>query len=292
MKGIVLAGGSGSRLLPATRGISKQLIPIYDKPMVYYPVSTLMLAGIRDILLVTTAQDLNAYRRLLGDGNWLGLKIQYAIQTAPNGIAEAFILGKDFIGKNNVCLILGDNIFYGHGLTGFLMPAVHRKKGATIFAYQVKDPERYGVVEFNSKGKVRRITEKPKNPKSPFVVTGLYFFDNRVVDIAAKLKPSKRGELEISDVNNAYLRRGELNVQILGRGIAWLDTGTHESLLQASNYIQAIEHRQGLKVACLEEIAFGKGFITRAELRKLAAKMNNNEYGHHLAHLADEKFSI
>jgi len=288
VKGIILAGGSGTRLCPVTRAVSKQLIPIYDKPMVYYPLSTLMLAGIRDLLLITTPQDIDNYQRLLGDGRSWGINISYEIQQEPRGIAEAFIIGADFIGQERVALILGDNIFYGHGLPKFLKPAVERTRGGTVFAYQVKDPQRYGVVEFDKKGKAVRVEEKPKRPRSQYAVTGLYFYDNRVVDIARKIKPSRRGELEISDVNNAFLKMNNLHVQILGRGMAWLDTGTHESLLQASNFIQAIEERQGLKVSCVEEIAFLRGFINKSQLEKLAGLMNGNEYGRYLYRILAE----
>ncbi len=289
MKGIILAGGSGTRLYPVTKGVSKQLLPIYDKPMIYYPLSTLMLAGIREFLIISTPQDIDGYRRLLSDGRWLGIKISYAIQPEPNGIAEAFIIGEEFIAHGSVALILGDNIFYGHGLPRYLKPAIKRSLGATIFGYPVKNPERYGVVEFNTKGRPVRIIEKPKSAKSPYAVTGLYFYDNHVVEIAKKLNPSRRGELEISDVNNAYLKRKQLHVQILGRGMAWLDTGTHESLIQASNFIQTIEERQGLKVACLEEIAYANRFITIEELRTLANGIKNNEYGAYLRRLVEDK---
>lgn len=286
MKGIILAGGSGSRLFPLTLAVSKQLTAVYDKPMIYYPISILMLAGIREILIITTPHDQPAFKRLLGDGKWAGLSISYAQQFQPKGIADAFRLGKDFIGSDRVALILGDNIFYGHGLPESLRVAASRKSGATVFGYQVADPQRYGVVELNKKGKAISLEEKPAKPKSSLAVTGLYFYDNSVVDIAAKLKPSRRGELEITDVNNAYLKRGELFVEELGRGIAWLDTGTHESLLQASNFIQTIQERQGLKISCLEEIAFKLGYITAAEVRRLAAPMKDNDYGKYLLKIA------
>ncbi len=282
MKGIILAGGSGTRLYPVTRAFSKQLAPVYDKPMVYYPLSTLMLAGIRDMLLITTPDDMAAFRRLLGDGSWLGLRLSYAAQARPGGLAEAFIIGRDFVGSDRVALILGDNIFYGHGLPNYLKAAADQRAGATVFAYQVRDPERYGVVEFDARGKARSIEEKPARPRSTWAVTGLYFYDNRVLAIAAGLKPSRRGELEITDVNRAYLRRGALRVQRFGRGIAWLDTGTHESLLQASTFISVIEERQALKVACLEEIAYGLGYINARQVAKLAEPMRSNEYGRYL----------
>ncbi len=282
MKGIVLAGGSGSRLYPLTRGVSKQLVPIYDKPMIYYPLSTLMLAGIREMLVITTPHEQDGFRRLLGTGQDWGLKISYAVQRTPGGIAQAFIIGRDFVGKDSVALILGDNIFYGHGFSGALRQARVKKHGATIFAYQVRNPEQYGVVDFDKSGRATTLAEKPARPRSSFAVTGLYFYDNRVLDIAASLKPSARGELEITDVNKIYLRRKALNVVKLGRGMAWLDTGTHDSLLQASNFIQTIEQRQGLKVACLEEIAYHRGYITAEQLRKLAEPMKKNDYGQHL----------
>jgi glucose-1-phosphate thymidylyltransferase len=285
MKGIVLAGGSGTRLYPLTRGISKQLVPIYDKPMIYYPISVLMLAGIREILIITTPHQQADFKRLLGDGRWLGLRLSYAVQPDPGGLAQAFTIGRDFVGDDRVALVLGDNIFFGHDFTGFLRRAARRKTGATVFAYPVRNPEAYGVVSFDSRGKARRIEEKPRRPRSTHAVTGLYFYDNDVLDIAAKLRPSRRGELEITDVNNAYLRRGRLHVERLGRGIAWLDTGTHDSLLQASNFIQTIEARQGLKVACLEEIAFDRGYISAEDLRRLAEPMRNNEYGQYLLRL-------
>ena len=276
IKGIILAGGSGTRLYPVTRAISKQLVPVHDKPMIYYPLSTLMLAGIREILIITTPEDQAAFQRLLGDGKDLGLEFSYAAQPKPEGLAQAFIIGAKFVGKDHVALVLGDNIFYGHGLPDALRSAAARPDGATVFAYQVRDPQRYGVVEFDKQGKAVSLAEKPSEPKSNFAVTGLYFYDNSVLDIAAKLKPSPRGELEITDVNKEYLKRGRLHVERLGRGIAWLDTGTHEALLQASTFIQVIEERQALKVACLEEIAFALGYIGEKELRALAEPMKKN----------------
>lgn len=287
LKGIILAGGSGTRLYPVTRALSKQLVPVHDKPMIYYPLSTLMLAGIRDILIITTPEDEAAFRRLLGEGSWLGLRISYARQPRPEGLAQAFLIGRDFIGRDRVALILGDNIFYGHGLPGYLRSAAGRRRGATVFAYQVRDPQRYGVVSFDARGAARTLEEKPAAPKSSFAVTGLYFYDNDVVRIAQDLKPSPRGELEITDVNRAYLSRGLLRVEKMGRGIAWLDTGTHEALLQASTFIQVIEERQALKVACLEEIAFNLGYIGAADLRRLAEPMRKNEYGQYLLRVAD-----
>jgi glucose-1-phosphate thymidylyltransferase len=288
IKGIILAGGSGTRLYPVTRAISKQLVPVHDKPMIYYPLSTLMLAGIREILIITTPEDQASFKRLLGDGADLGLKLSYAIQPKPEGLAQAFIIGAKFVGKDHVALVLGDNIFYGHGLPECLCSAAARPEGATVFAYQVRDPQRYGVVEFDAKFKAVSLAEKPPAPKSNFAVTGLYFYDNAVLEIAAKLKPSPRGELEITDVNKEYLKRGRLHVERLGRGIAWLDTGTHEALLQASTFIQVIEERQALKVACLEEIAFALGYIDEKALRALAEPMKKNEYGQYLLRLADE----
>jgi glucose-1-phosphate thymidylyltransferase len=285
MKGIILAGGSGSRLFPLTRSVSKQLMPIYDKPMIYYPLSILMLAGIREILIITTPQDQESFQKLLGDGSWIGLKIEYETQPEPKGLAQAFTIGKKFIGNDPVALVLGDNIFYGHGLPEKLKEAAQRAEGATIFAYQVKDPERYGVVEFDASGRALSVEEKPKNPRSHFAITGLYFYDNQVVQIASDLKPSARGEFEITDVNHEYLRRKQLNVELLGRGVAWLDTGTHESLLQASHFIQVIEDRQGLKVSCLEEIAYRYGYISAEDIKKLAEPMKNNSYGQYLLEL-------
>ncbi len=287
IKGIILAGGSGTRLYPVTRAVSKQLVPVYDKPMIYYPLSTLMLAGIRDILIITTPEDRASFVRLLGDGAWCGLNISYAIQPKPEGLAQAFIIGADFVGDDRVALVLGDNIFYGHGLPEHLKAAADQKTGATVFAYHVKDPERYGVVEFDAKGRAVSLAEKPEKPKSNYAVTGLYFYDNSVLDIAANLKPSPRGELEITDVNKAYLKKGRLHVQKMGRGIAWLDTGTHEALLQASTFIQVIEERQALQVACLEEIAFNLGYIDAKHLRELAEPMKKNEYGRYLLRVAE-----
>jgi len=287
-KGIILAGGSGSRLHPLTRAVSKQLVPIYDKPMIYYPLSTLMLAGIRQILVITTPHEQEGFMRLLGDGSQVGIEIQYAVQPSPDGLAQAFLIGADFIGADPVTLALGDNIFYGHGFTDTLRNAAGRDHGATVFGYWVRDPERYGVVEFDERGHAVALEEKPPQPRSPWAVTGLYFYDARVVDIARALKPSPRGELEITDVNIAYLQRGELHVEKLGRGIAWLDTGTHEALLQASNFIQAIEERQGLKVACLEEIALRMGYIGAAEVERLAASMRNSGYGQYLLRMLEQ----
>jgi glucose-1-phosphate thymidylyltransferase len=288
VKGIVLAGGSGSRLYPLTLGVSKQLVPVYDKPMVYYPLSTLMLAGIRDVLVITTPHDQESFRRLLGDGDSLGIRISYAAQPRPEGLAQAFIIGRDFIGADSVALALGDNLFYGDRLPLLLRRAAAREKGATVFAYRVRDPERYGVVELDAAGAPVSIEEKPNRPRSPYAVTGLYFYDRRVVEVAAGLRPSARGELEISDVNRAYLGWGELHVEVLGRGMAWLDTGTHEALLQASTFIQAIEQRQGLKVACLEEVAYNMGYISREDVSRLARKMDKNDYGQYLLRLVEE----
>jgi len=287
-KGIILAGGSGTRLYPLTRAVSKQLVPIYDKPMIYYPLSTLMLSGIREVLVITTPHEQDGFRRLLGDGRQLGMDVQYAAQPSPDGLAQAFLIGADFIGGDTVTLALGDNIFYGHGFTDTLRRAAARDAGATVFGYWVRDPERYGVVEFAADGRAVDLVEKPPVSRSPWAVTGLYFYDNRVVEIARGLTPSPRGELEITDVNLVYLRSGALHVEKLGRGIAWLDTGTQEALLQASNFIQAIEERQGLKVACLEEIALRMGWIDRAEVERLAATMRNGTYGQYLLRVLEQ----
>ncbi len=288
MKGIVLAGGAGTRLHPVTRAVSKQLLPVYDKPMVFYPLSALMLAGIRDILLITTPEDRPAFERLLEDGSWLGIRISYAVQPRPEGLAQAFLIGRTFVGQDRVALALGDNIFYGQGFAGVLQRAAARESGATVFAYRVRDPERYGVVTFDASGRAVDIQEKPKASHSNFAVTGLYFYDNRVLEVAASLKPSPRGELEITDVNMAYLRKGDLHVEVLTRGFAWLDTGTHDSLLQAANFIQTLQDRQGLHVACLEEIAYKMGFLDRAALARLVDRLGKSSYGDYLRRVLDE----
>ncbi len=290
MKGIILAGGSGTRLYPITKSISKQIIPIYDKPMIYYPLGVLMLAGLRDILIISTPKDLHLYEDLLGNGNQLGINLSYAVQPSPDGLAQAFIIGEKFIGTDSVCMILGDNIFYGHGFGRILGETARLKDGAVVFGYYVNDPERYGVVEFDNKGKVISIEEKPARPKSNYAVTGLYFYDNGVIEKARKLKPSSRGELEITDLNRLYLEENRLRIKIMGRGIAWLDTGTHETLLQASVYVQTIEERQGLKISCIEEIAFKQGFIDREQLLSLAQPLIKNQYGRYLVKIADEVF--
>ena len=287
-KGIILAGGSGTRLYPITKGVSKQLLPIYDKPMIYYPLSVLMLAGIREVLIISTPDDIDGFKRLLGDGQELGIDISYAVQPSPDGLAQAFIIGEDFIGDSNVCLVLGDNIFYGQGFTPLLRQAVNRHKGATVFGYQVKDPERFGVVAFDENKRAISIEEKPVKPKSNYAVTGLYFYDNDVIEIAKKVKPSDRGEVEITTVNQMYMERGDLNVELLGRGFAWLDTGTHESLLEAAQFVETIEKRQGYKVACLEEIALNNGWLTKQQVAEIGQSMSKNAYGQYLMSLTSE----
>ena len=287
-KGIILAGGSGTRLYPITKGVSKQLLPIYDKPMIYYPISVLMLAGIQDILIITTPEDKESFERLLGDGSQFGVRLQYAIQPSPDGLAQAFIIGEEFIGDSNVCLVLGDNIFYGQGFTPMLKQAVARQKGATVFGYQVKDPERFGVVEFDEQKRAISLEEKPTQPKSNFAVTGLYFYDNDVIQIAKEVKPSDRGELEITTVHQMYLERGDLNVELLGRGFAWLDTGTHASLLEAAQFVETLEKRQGYKVACLEEIALNNGWLSKEQVLQIGQSMSKNDYGQYLISLVEQ----
>ena len=287
-KGIILAGGSGTRLYPITKGVSKQLLPIYDKPMIYYPLSVLMLAGIREVLIISTPDDIDGFKRLLADGKELGIDISYAVQPSPDGLAQAFIIGEEFIGDSNVCLVLGDNIFYGQGFTPLLRQAVNRQKGATVFGYQVKDPERFGVVAFDEDKRAISIEEKPVKPKSNYAVTGLYFYDNDVIEIAKKVKPSDRGEVEITTVNQMYMERGDLSVELLGRGFAWLDTGTHESLLEAAQFVETIEKRQGYKVACLEEISLNNGWLTRKQVADIGQSMSKNAYGQYLMSLTSE----
>lgn len=289
MKGIILAGGSGTRLYPITKGVSKQLLPVYDKPMVYYPLSVLMLAGIRDILLISTPEDISGFQRLLGDGSDLGINLSYAVQPKPDGLAQAFIIGEEFIDRDNVCLVLGDNIFYGQGFGSMLRAAVARSKGATVFGYQVKDPERFGVVEFDEHNRAISIEEKPLKPKSNYAVTGLYFYDNDVIDIAKQVNPSERGELEITSINQVYMERGNLHVELLGRGFAWLDTGTHESLLEAAHFVETIEKRQGYKVACLEEISFNNGWLIADDLQRIGEQISKNSYGQYLLSLVEDK---
>ena len=287
-KGIILAGGSGTRLYPITKGVSKQLLPIYDKPMIYYPLSVLMLAGIREVLIISTPDDIDGFKRLLADGQELGIDISYAVQPSPDGLAQAFIIGEEFIGDSNVCLVLGDNIFYGQGFTPLLRQAVNRQKGATVFGYQVKDPERFGVVAFDEDKRAISIEEKPTKPKSNYAVTGLYFYDNDVIEMAKQVKPSERGEVEITTVNQMYMERGDLSVELLGRGFAWLDTGTHESLLEAAQFVETIEKRQGYKVACLEEIALNNGWLTKQQVAEIGQSMSKNAYGQYLMSLTSE----
>lgn len=289
MKGIILAGGSGTRLYPITKAISKQLVPVYDKPMIYYPLSTMMLAGIQEILLISTPRDISRFEDLLGDGSQLGISISYKVQEKPNGLAEAFVVGADFIGKDSVCLVLGDNIYYGSGLSELVQRSAQKQTGATVFGYQVHDPERFGVVEFDDEHHVKSIEEKPAHPASNYAVTGMYFYDNQVVEIAKNLKPSPRGELEITDVNKVYLRKGQLDVELLGRGYAWLDTGTHESLHDAAAYIETVQKRQNLKIACIEEVAYRMGYIDKAQLIELAQPLKKNDYGQYMLRLAEEE---